>query len=644
MSDDAVSPLADANPALDAALAAMRERYVETSRGTVRTFELLSERLAGAPESHDLVASLRRELHRVHGTAGSLGFHEAGRMAGALEGLVRSWANDPSLDRERRSGIVGNFARALRESISDSAGAAVLSGHRILLVGLADALAGRLVAEATFRGFSVERVREAESAAVIAAAVPWGVVAMESAVPPSDTTGIARVLLREPSATVTVPAPAGMHVLDSATDPRELIDILDHLAEQEGTAGGTVLLVDDNPVVLALLRALAERAGLLVETASDGEAFMERLARVEPSIVVLDIELPGADGIELLRAMRQSPERRALPVLMLSGHRSGAMRAAAFAAGADDYMMKPVVPGEFVRRVTQLLELRRQRRVATGLHPATGLPLPARTAHELQARLDGRGDADWSVGLVRAAVAPQTVVEIAAWQRECARLASAVRAAGGAAGLLDEPALALLLPVPPRETVAMLTALVGDAPDAAAVWSAGVVSTRVPGAASLRAMLDAATDAGLAARESGVPARAWDPADADIAPDVIVVEDDTALTDMLSFALTARGLSHRVYHNGPDGLAALRRLKVHDRHPILLLDIDLPGLDGHSLHEQLRVERPGDYLVVFMSVHTSESDQLRALQGGALDYLAKPISLRVLMAKLTVWRDRVRTG
>ena len=625
---------------LDAVLVAMRARYIETSQGTVRTLELIGERLADAPESADLVGTLRRELHRVHGTAGSLGFHDASRMAGALESLARAWGDDHALDRDRRSGIVLNFARALRGAIADGADASGGTEHRILLVALPDTVATRLVAEGTSRGFAVERVSDEASAAVILAMAPWGVVAMDTCTPPAGASGVARLHLHDASTGAGVPSPVGIRVLDQATDPREILDILEHLAQHEGIAGGTVLLVDDSPAVLTLLRAFSERAGLIVETASVGDEFIARLDRVLPSIVVLDIDLAESNGIDLLRQIRKSPVHKALPVLMLTGHRSAETRAEAFDAGADDYMIKPVVPAEFIRRVTQLLEMRRQRRVAGGLHPASGLPLPARTALEIEARLDGRGDADWSVGILRDATAPQTVDEIAAWQRECTRVAAAVRDAGGVAGLQDEPALALLLPLPPQQMVAMLTALVGSAPDSAPAWNAGAVSTRLHGVATLRGMLDAANDACIAARESGVPARTWDPADADIAPDVIVVEDDTSLTDMLTFALSARGLSHRVYHNGPDALTALRRLNVHGHRPILLLDVDLPGLDGHSLHERLRVERPDAYRVVFMSAHNSEADQLRALQGGALDYLVKPVSLRVLMAKLTVWRDR----
>src|SRR6185437_11021261 len=61
----------------------------------------------------------------------------------------------------------------------------------------------------------------------------------------------------------------------------------------------------------------------------------------------------------------------------------------------------------------------------------------------------------------------------------------------------------------------------------------------------------------------------------------------------------------------------------------------LPGLDGFSLFERLQTERPGVYRVVFTSVHSTEDEQVRALEAGALDYLVKPISLRVVDRKST---------
>ena len=84
-------------------------------------------------------------------------------------------------------------------------------------------------------------------------------------------------------------------------------------------------------------------------------------------------------------------------------------------------------------------------------------------------------------------------------------------------------------------------------------------------------------------------------------------------------------------------------LKVGATKPLILLDLDLPGLDGHAIHERIRLERPRDYIVVFLSVHAGDADQVRALRAGAADYLTKPVSMRVLMSKLPRWVRQSRT-
>jgi DNA-binding response OmpR family regulator len=78
--------------------------------------------------------------------------------------------------------------------------------------------------------------------------------------------------------------------------------------------------------------------------------------------------------------------------------------------------------------------------------------------------------------------------------------------------------------------------------------------------------------------------------------------------------------------------------------PLVLLDVDLPGLDGFSLHERLRVERPGVFTTIFLTARAGEAEQLRAYRAGAIDYVAKPVNLRILMAKLPSWLDRCRSG
>jgi CheY-like chemotaxis protein len=124
------------------------------------------------------------------------------------------------------------------------------------------------------------------------------------------------------------------------------------------------------------------------------------------------------------------------------------------------------------------------------------------------------------------------------------------------------------------------------------------------------------------------------------APEVVSIEDDHSLSELLIYGLENRGYRYLAYQNGAEALEALLELKTGGRRPLVLLDVDLPGLDGFSLFERLEAERPGAYRVVFTSVHSTEDEQVRALEAGALDYLVKPISLRVVLEKIRRWVGR----
>lgn len=119
--------------------------------------------------------------------------------------------------------------------------------------------------------------------------------------------------------------------------------------------------------------------------------------------------------------------------------------------------------------------------------------------------------------------------------------------------------------------------------------------------------------------------------------EVIVVEDDRALADMIAYALESTGRVVTVYYDGVQALRELVALSENEARRVVLLSIDLSGIDGHTLHEKLQKLRPGAFLVAFMSTRTSEADQIRALRAGAVDYLVKPVSIHVLIEKIGAW-------
>lgn len=123
-------------------------------------------------------------------------------------------------------------------------------------------------------------------------------------------------------------------------------------------------------------------------------------------------------------------------------------------------------------------------------------------------------------------------------------------------------------------------------------------------------------------------------------PEVIVVEDDAGFVELLEFGLHAHHYRFVSYRNGGEALRDLLALDVGQARPLILLDVDLPGIDGYTIFETLQRKCPDKYRVVFTTVHGSEDEQLRGLEGGALDYLVKPLSLRVALHKVRRWLGR----
>jgi two-component system response regulator FlrC len=103
---------------------------------------------------------------------------------------------------------------------------------------------------------------------------------------------------------------------------------------------------------------------------------------------------------------------------------------------------------------------------------------------------------------------------------------------------------------------------------------------------------------------------------------------------MLSFALEQMRLPYRHIGSGSQVLQDLLTIPVGAHPTLVVLDIDLPGMDGHAILERLAHERPNSFLVLVLSSHADESMQVRSLFAGAIDHLPKPFNVRVLMAKI----------
>jgi DNA-binding response OmpR family regulator len=117
----------------------------------------------------------------------------------------------------------------------------------------------------------------------------------------------------------------------------------------------TVLLVEDERDIAALVRFHLEKAGFRCVVAADGATGL-RLVRAEgPDLLVLDLMLPGVDGLEVCRRVRRDPATRRLPIIMLTARGDEVDRVVGLELGADDYVVKPFSPRELVARVQAVL-------------------------------------------------------------------------------------------------------------------------------------------------------------------------------------------------------------------------------------------------------------------------------------------------
>jgi len=114
----------------------------------------------------------------------------------------------------------------------------------------------------------------------------------------------------------------------------------------------TILLVDDEPKIVQLGRDYLERAGFAVATAASGEAALAAFRSRPPDLIVLDLGLPGTDGLEVTRQIRRASD---VPIIMLTARGEETDKLVGLELGADDYMVKPFSPKELVARVRAVL-------------------------------------------------------------------------------------------------------------------------------------------------------------------------------------------------------------------------------------------------------------------------------------------------
>ncbi len=131
--------------------------------------------------------------------------------------------------------------------------------------------------------------------------------------------------------------------------PRESLELEE---EEVLMPRGTILVAEDEPKIVEVLRLYLERGGYQVEAAPDGAVALEAFRQSRPDLVLLDLNLPKVDGLEVCRQLRRGSST---PIIMLTARDEEADKLIGLELGADDYVTKPFKPREVVARIRAVL-------------------------------------------------------------------------------------------------------------------------------------------------------------------------------------------------------------------------------------------------------------------------------------------------
>jgi DNA-binding response OmpR family regulator len=361
------------------------------------------------------------------------------------------------------------------------------------------------------------------------------------------------------------------------------------------TAPGRVLLLDTDVPFRQTLVAALDRFGIEVSWRARLLGLFDALAESDPVALIVSADLPGSEPLELIRSVRRSRWAE-LPILMVTDQPDRSFELRAYVDGADAVLERARCASQLSAHVLGYAT-RRQRRRQGG----------AREVADAALALTGPGQAG-APGLL------QSEHETERWPIEGPFTAMGRPDPAGFSGApypesLDAPTVQSFEhgTHPTNQHHTSWGASMAESP-IRPPNSTG--STPSPQSGGLVGFADAAV------------------------PDVILVDDDPSLLEMLRYALTNRGYRTLSLSNGMDALLALRDLDTGNRRPVVLLDVDLPGLDGFRILHELGGCRPGDYQVILCTIHSSEATQVLGIQSGAVDYIVKPFRMPIVLAKV----------
>jgi diguanylate cyclase (GGDEF)-like protein len=365
-------------------IAEVWKKFQDTIMGRVAVVELAAHALLKGTLDGELRQKAERDAHKLAGSLGTFGFPQGSHLAREIEEILKVEVIDDHAQTEHLIELVAALRRELEQpqnqlwTPASLANSPPLENRTPLLLIVDDdhALAEQLAQEAAARGLRTAVASSVAFARAMFSRLAPDIVLLDLAVPGGIPEGtlesfalLSEVTIWSPSVPVLIltardtlvdrveAARRGAHsFLQKPLSPVQVIDVVLECLRGGHVADRTVLAVDDDPQVLEVLRCVLDPHKITLISLSDPAQFWHILETVEPNLLVLDVDMPKMNGLELCRALRNDKRWADLPVIFLTAHTETKTVQAVFAAGADDFVGKPIIGPELVARITSRLE------------------------------------------------------------------------------------------------------------------------------------------------------------------------------------------------------------------------------------------------------------------------------------------------
>lgn len=411
------------------------------------------------------------------------------------------------------------------------------------------------------------------------------------------------------------------------------------------------LIVDDDPDVADIEKTLLEEMQINALYLNDERRLMKVLEEFSPQLLILDISLPHIDGEKLLDALRADVRYQRLIIVLVTAFKERVEEVDVYKKNCDSIIYKPIPPAYFKSRIANLLTRHATIELQSILDPVTNVYKKEYFFQKVKNRIPMVKGGNAIFVLMHIDLWKNIIHTLSDTERKelLITLANAIKSyfEGKAIyGLLREALFILFFDsTSVEELQTLVNTFFTDMEKK--IWLPGREDLRftLSSGITLFTLHESLIDAALLqakkalkeAEEAGGNRIAFKklaetipPADA---KHLILVEDDQDLCNVISFMFQNQGFEVSVFNTGQEAIDYFNKMERLEENTLFILDRILPDRDGISLLQMLRGKFPGKVKAMFLTSLSSEEDILAGLKMGALDYIAKPFSVYILMQK-----------